>query len=50
MSEETKKLFEETVENLRYLDESSIRIIKSGAEMLKAKCELDRECDEKEAG
>lgn len=44
MSEEQKKLIDETVENLRCLDKESLMIIKSGSEMLKARDALsDRE-------
>lgn len=43
MSEEQKKLIDETVENLRHLDKESLLIIKSGAEMLKSRDAMDRE-------
>lgn len=43
MSEEQKKLIDETVENLRHLDKESLLIVKSGTEMLKARDSMDRE-------
>lgn len=43
MSEEQKKLINETVENLRHLDKESLLIVKSGTEMLKARDAMDRE-------
>lgn len=42
MSEEVKKMIRETVENLKHLDEESLRIIKSGSELLKARDALDK--------
>lgn len=42
MSEETKKLIDETVENLKCLDKESLLVIKSGAELLKARDSLDK--------
>ena len=48
MSTEKKKLIDETVENLKHLDEKSLYLIKSGAELLKSRDELDRqEADKK---
>lgn len=43
MSEEQKKLIDETVENLRHLDKESLLIIKSGTEMLKSRDAMERE-------
>lgn len=43
MSEDQKKLINETVENLRHLDKESLLIIKSGTEMLKSRDAMDRE-------
>ena len=43
MSEEQKKLIDETVENLRHLDKESLLIVKSGTEMLKADREREAE-------
>ena len=37
MSEEQKRLIDETVENLKCLDKISLLIIKSGSELLKAR-------------
>lgn len=42
MSDEKRKLIDETVENLRHLDRESLLIIKSGAELLKSRDALDR--------
>ena len=42
MSEETKRMISETVENLKHLDEQSLRILKSNSEILKARDALDR--------
>ena len=41
VSEEKKKLIDETVENLKHLDKESLLIIKSGAEMLKSRDSMD---------
>lgn len=43
MSEEQKKLIDETVENLRHLNKESLLIVKSGTEMLKARDAMDQE-------
>lgn len=43
MSEDQKKLINETVENLRHLDKESLLIIKSGTEMLKSRDAMDWE-------
>lgn len=53
MSEETKQMIKETVENLKCLDEESLRIMKSNSEILKARDALDRkksEATEEKAG
>ena len=42
MSEEQKKLIDETVENLRHLDKESLLIVKGGTEMLKVRDAMDR--------
>lgn len=48
MSEEKKKLFVETVENLKCMDKESLMIMKSNSEVLKARDALDtREPDQK---
>lgn len=46
MSEEQKKLIDETVDNLKHLNKESLLIVKSGAEMLKARDAMDREQEE----
>lgn len=43
MNDEKKQLIEETVENLKYLDEKSLLLMKSGAELLKSRDALDKE-------
>lgn len=48
MSEELKKLVEETVTNMKQMDKESLLIMKSNSEVLKARDCLDKEsCDEK---
>ena len=42
MSEEKKNLIRETVENLKCLDESSLQVMKAGAELLRARDALER--------
>lgn len=42
MSEDLKKMISETVENLKHLDEESLRIMKSNSEILKARDALDK--------
>ena len=46
MTEETKKLIAETVENLKHLDKESLLLIKNGAEILKIRDSLDRGFEE----
>lgn len=46
MSEERKKLIEETVENLKHLDKESLLIVKGGAEMLKIRDTLEKSEDD----
>lgn len=41
LSEEKKKLIEETVENLKQMDKESLMIIRTGSEMLKARDAMD---------
>lgn len=43
MSEEQKKLIDETVDNLRHLNEESLLIVKSGTEILKARDAMDKQ-------
>lgn len=50
MSEEVKKMIDETVENLKHLDEQSLLIMKSNSEILKARDALDKKHDEEKAG
>lgn len=47
MSEEKKKMFEETVENLKHLDEESLRMMKFGSALLRDRDELDRKMQER---
>ena len=42
MSDEAKKMISETVENLKHLDEASLRIMKSNSEILKDRYALDK--------
>lgn len=46
MSEESRRMIEETVENLKHLDEESLRIMKSNSEILKARDALDKKDQE----
>lgn len=43
MSEEQKKLIDETVDNLRHLNKESLLIVKSGTEILKARDAMDKQ-------
>ena len=43
MSEETKRIIDETVEDLKQLSEQSLRIVQSSAEVLKARDAMDRQ-------
>ena len=43
MSEEEKKLIDETVENLKHLSKESLLILKSGSEMLKSRDGFEKE-------
>lgn len=43
MSEEKKRLIDETVENLKHLDFESLVLMKSGTELLKTRDELERQ-------
>ncbi len=42
MSEEAKRMINETVENLKHLDKESLLIMKSNSEILKARDALDK--------
>ena len=46
MSEEQKKLIDETVDNLRHLNKESLLIVKSGTEILKARDAMDKQDQE----
>lgn len=48
MSEKTRRMISETVENLKHLDELSLQIIKSNSEVLKARDALDKKSDDSE--
>ena len=48
MSEEQKKLIDETVDNLKHLNKESLLIVKCGTEMLKARDAMDREQEAEE--
>lgn len=43
VSEEEKKLIDETVENLKHLSKESLLILKSGSEMLKSRDDFEKE-------
>lgn len=47
MSEEQKKLIDETVENLKHLNKESLLIVKGGTEMLKARDAMSAEQEQK---
>lgn len=49
MSEKEKNLIEETVENLKQMDEASLRIMKSNSDILKARDALDKKTSNKKA-
>ena len=42
MSEEKKNMIKQTVENLKHLDEESLKIMKSNSEILKARDALEK--------
>ena len=48
MSEEQKKLIDETVDNLKHLNKESLLIVKSVTEMLKARDAMDRKQEKEE--
>ena len=50
MSEEQKKLIEETVENLKHLDKESLLVVKGSVEVLKARDAMEKRDSEKKAG
>ena len=49
MSEEQKRLIEETVENLKHLDKESLLVVK-GVEVLKARDAMEKDGPEKKVG
>ena len=50
MSEEQKRLIEETVENLKHLDKESLLVVKGSVEVLKARDAMEKEGPEKKVG
>ena len=50
MSEEQKRLIEETVENLKHLDNESLLVVKGSVEVLKARDAMEKDGPEKKAG
>lgn len=48
MGEKKKKLIDETVENLKHLNKESLLIVKTGAEMLKARDSLEKGPEDRE--
>ena len=50
MSEEHKKLIEETVENLKHLDKESLLVVKGSVEVLKARDSMEKDGSEKKVG
>ncbi len=47
MSEEQKRLIEETVENLKHLDKESLLVVKGSVEVLKARDAMEKDGPEK---
>lgn len=50
MSEEQKKLIEETVENLKHLDKESLLVVKGSVEVLKARDSMEKDGSKKKVG
>lgn len=50
MSEEQKKLIEETVENLKHLDKESLLVVRGSVEVLKARDAMEKDGSEKKVG
>lgn len=50
MSEEQKRLIEETVENLKHLDKESLLVVKGSVEVLKARDAMEKDGPEKKVG
>ena len=50
MSEEQKRLIEETVENLKHLNKESLLVVKGSVEVLKARDAMEKDDPEKKVG
>ena len=50
MSEEQKRLIEETVENLKHLDKESLLVVKGSVEVLKARDAMEKDGPKKKVG
>lgn len=50
VSEEQKRLIEETVENLKHLDKESLLVVKGSVEVLKARDAMEKDGPEKKVG
>jgi hypothetical protein len=50
MSEEQKRLIEETVENLKHLDKESLLVVKGSVEVLKARDAMEKDGSKKKVG
>lgn len=50
VSEEQKRLIEETVENLKHLDKESLLVVKGSVEVLKARDAMKKDGPEKKVG
>ena len=50
MSEEQKRLIEETVENLKHLDKESLLVVKGSVEVLKARDAMEKDGHETKVG
>lgn len=48
MSEEEKKLIQETVRNLKHLDKESLLVVKGSVEVLRARDAMDKDPEKKE--
>lgn len=50
VSEEQKRLIEETVENLKHLDKESLLVVKGSVEVLKARDAMEKDGPKKKVG
>lgn len=50
VSEEQKRLIEETVENLKHLDKESLLVVKGSVEVLKARDAMEKDGSKKKVG